>query len=169
VTENHASSERRSLPADMAVEEWLAPDRWPLRSFTLPAEAAKGAILLLGGRGDFFEKYLEAFGHWRREGWTVSGFDWRGQGGSGRTYSGPGSHIGDFSTYVTDLEAYWSQWRPEAAGPRVVIAHSMGAHVVLKALVDRSITPAGIVERDGPREEALARVDAFLGRLTACS
>src|SRR5256885_5327523 len=39
--------------------------------------------LFQGGRGDIFEKYLESFSHWKGQGWTITSFDWRGQGGSG--------------------------------------------------------------------------------------
>jgi lysophospholipase len=136
---------RRQLPADMIVEPWRAPDGWVLRSFRLLArKSAIGQILFLGGRGDFFEKYLEAMAAWRDLGWTVSGFDWRGQGGSGHLHSGDACHIDDFSSLVADLEAFVADWRARAAGPHVAIAHSMGAHILLRAVIDRRAELEGI-------------------------
>jgi lysophospholipase len=137
---------RRQLPPDMAVEPWLAPDGWTFRSFRLPAaEPGTGEILFLGGRGDFFEKYLEAIVAWRDAGWTVSGFDWRGQGGSGRLRPGDSCHIDDFSTLVDDLEAFAADWRSKGSGPRVAIAHSMGAHILMRAVLSDRVSFDGIV------------------------
>ena len=102
----------------MVIAPWRAPDGWALRSFDLAAEApAKGEIVFLGGRGDFFEKYLELFELWQSAGWNVSGFDWRGQGGSGRTHQGNSCHIEDFADFVGDLEAgVWTG--PRGRNPR---------------------------------------------------
>lgn len=137
---------RRRLPHDMAVAPWTAPCGWNLRSFRLPAKGtAKGEILFLGGRGDFFEKYLEAFDGWRSVGWTVSGFDWRGQGGSGRTHHADACHIDDFATFVADLEAFASSWQSQGGGPHIAIGHSMGAHVLLKAIATDRLEFDGIV------------------------
>ena len=72
---------RRILPADAMLDEWRAPDGFVLRRMTwAPGSASRGALLFAGGRGDFIEKYLEAFAHWHGAGWNVTAFDWRGQG-----------------------------------------------------------------------------------------
>ncbi|WEK43564.1 MAG: alpha/beta hydrolase [Candidatus Sphingomonas colombiensis] len=136
---------RRALPAGASISYWAAPDGWAIRRFDWPAEGTpRGAILFQGGRGDVFEKYLETFGYWHDAGWTVASFDWRGQGGSGRL--SPDQHVGhasDFAPWIADLAAFWQAW--DAPGPRVIMGHSMGGYLVLRALVERAVDPAAAV------------------------
>lgn len=140
-----ASPIRRAIPAGASISQWAAPDGWPIRRFDWPAEGeARGAILFQGGRGDVFEKYLETFGHWHDAGWTIASFDWRGQGGSGRLSANPRvGHAADFAPWIADLAAFWRSW--EAPGPRVIMGHSMGGYLVLRALVERAVDPAAAV------------------------
>jgi lysophospholipase len=133
-------SSRRQIPANLSIETWHAPDGWPLRRFIMQAEGTpRGSILFLGGRGDFFEKYLEAFEDWHRAGWNVGGFDWRGQGGSGRTHPDGFCHADDFAEFSDDLSAYCGAWWKETPGPHVAIGHSLGGHLLLKAVAQRSV------------------------------
>lgn len=137
-------SARRRVPDNFVVRTWLAPDGWELRSFGQGVEGpAKGSLLFLGGRGDFFEKYLETFEHWAAIGWGVAGFDWRGQGGSGRLHPADLCHIEDFSAFLGDLAAFAANWRAQTSRPHVAIGHSMGAHVLLRAVAQ------GLLELDG--------------------
>ncbi len=145
-----ASSEsvRRSYPDGSTIAQWTAPDGWQLRRFDWPsaAERPRGSILFQGGRGDIFEKYLETFHHWHDQGWSITSFDWRGQGGSGRVSDD--AHVGDidgFGTYLADFEAFWKEWAPSAAQPHVVMGHSMGGHLVCRALVKELAAPAAAV------------------------
>ncbi len=98
------------------------------------------------GRGDAYEKYLEVLDHWAQAGWSVSAADWRGQGGSGRlgcdTVTG---HIGDFSMWVEDLAAFWADWTKDRPGPHVLMGHSMGGHLVLRAAAEGLVTPDAMV------------------------
>ena len=140
------STDRRRLPQELVEQEWTGPCGWPFRSFRLPVDGlSKGEILFLGGRGDFFEKYLEAFAAWRRLGWNVSGFDWRGQGGSGRFEGSPFCHIDDFATFVGDLEAFAFNWKNTTTGPHVAIGHSMGGHILLKTALQGRIALDALV------------------------
>lgn len=136
---------RRAIPAGATITQWSAPDGWTIRRFDWPAEGTpRGAILFQGGRGDVFEKYFEAFGHWHAAGWTIASFDWRGQGGSGRLSPDPHvGHVDDFAPWIADIAAFWHAW--DAPGPRVVMGHSMGGYLVLRALLDRAVTPAAAV------------------------
>ena len=137
--------DRRAIPADARLGEWRCPDGWPLRRFDWPG-SGRGSILFQGGRGDIIEKYLEAFGHWHAQGWSITAFDWRGQGGSGRLTRNPNvGDIDDFATYVPDLKAFWADWAPGAPGPRVLIGHSMGGHLVLRALAEGAVNPDATV------------------------
>lgn len=121
----------------MTFRDWTAADGWRLRAFDWPADGARGRLLFLGGRGDFAEKYLEAMAHWRGRGWSVAGFDWRGQGGSGRVLPDPlVNHLDAFDPLVDDLAAFVRAWR-DGDGAHVVVAHSMGAHLLLRLLVEQ--------------------------------
>ena len=139
------SSVRRTIPDDAHIGYWIAPDGWKLRRFDWPASAPRGRILFQTGRGDIFEKYLETFAHLHTEGWSVTAFDWRGQGGSGRLSSDPHvGHASDYGVFDADLAAFWADWSAEAGAegvPRVVLGHSMGGMMVMRALSARAIAP----------------------------
>jgi len=138
---------RRAIPAAARITRWIASDGWALRRFDWPAEGEpRGSILFAGGRGDIFEKYLELFAHWHSQGWAVTWLDWRGQGGSGRLTPDPRiGHIGDFAIYVTDFAEFYVEWSGQAHGPRVLMGHSMGGHLVLRAAVERVADPDALV------------------------
>ena len=131
---------RRLVPEQFVFSSWHAADGWMLRRFDWPHSHPKGSLLFLGGRGDFAEKYLEAFHHWHRGGWALTGFDWRGQGGSGRFLPDPLiCHIPDFDALLDDLDAFMRDWQQQAPRPHVIVAHSMGAHLALRLLAARQI------------------------------
>lgn len=138
---------RRAIPAAARITRWTARDGWALRRFDWPAKGqVRGRILFQGGRGDIFEKYLEAFAHWHTQGWSITSFDWRGQGGSGRLSPDPHvGHIDDFRLYVDDFRDFWALWVAEGDGPHVVIGHSMGGHLVLRALAEGAAMPDAAV------------------------
>ena len=131
--------DRRAHPEKAVFSTWTAPDGWPCRRMDWPPPEGvrgKGSLLFAGGRGDFIEKYLEALAHWRERGWAVTAFDWRGQGGS----RGPPESHGDVDSLdllVDDFAALIGQWRAEGDGPHVAVAHSMGAHLLLRLLAER--------------------------------
>jgi lysophospholipase len=130
--------DRRAIPADARFTTWTAADGWTHRMLErrqpegLPV---RGSLLFAGGRGDFIEKYLEVQDHWIRSGWNVTAFDWRGQGGS--QGDRPGGWLDRFETLVGDLAGLIHAWRTETPAPHVVVAHSMGGHVLLRTLADR--------------------------------
>ncbi|RYD58466.1 MAG: alpha/beta hydrolase [Sphingomonadales bacterium] len=141
-------SARRAIPEGARIHFWTSPAGAQLRAFAWPAAPGKprGSILFQGGRGDVFEKYLEAFAHWHAQGWTITSFDWRGQGGSGRlTSAGNCGHIEDFADYVADFRAFYTEWAENTPGPHVVMGHSMGGHLVLRGLVEGAAGPDAAV------------------------
>ncbi|WP_240782114.1 alpha/beta fold hydrolase [Qipengyuania sediminis] len=127
---------------------WRAPDGHEIRRIDWVGDTAtsRGSILFLPGRGDAYEKYLEACEEWYRAGWCVTAADWRGQGGSGRLGSDPTTgHVADFSVWLDDIGAFWRDWRRERPGPHIAMGHSMGGHLVLRAAAERRIAPAALV------------------------
>ena len=143
-----ATFDRRALPAGSREEAWRAGDGHEIRTLELaaPDSEARGSLLFFPGRGDFYEKYLEALWHWRGQGWQVSAADWRGQAMSGRLASdGDTGHVADFSLWVDDLAALYEAWSDQKPGPHVVVAHSMGGHILLRALAEKRIAPSAAV------------------------
>lgn len=139
--------DRRAIPAGAEIHHWRAADGVSLRSFEWPAQGTpRGSILFQGGRGDVFEKYLEVLDHWHARGWSITSLDWRGQGGSARLTEGANcGHIDDFAHYIDDFRSFAGEWQAACPGPHVVMGHSMGGHLVLRALVERVVTPDAAV------------------------
>ena len=157
-----AAIDRRTIPPGAQEGIWQAQDGHALRRIDWPgagegAGKARGSILFFPGRGDHYEKYLETLEEWHRAGWRVTAMDWRGQAGSGRlggdAFIG---HIADFDIWVDDLAHIWSAWVEETPGPHVLAGHSMGGHLVMRALIDGRVAPdaavlsAPMLEMSGP-------------------
>lgn len=147
MTYQKVTIDRRKIPGAAVETRWEASDGWSIRCIDWTAEGRpRGSILFLPGRGDIYEKYLEAMAHWHASGWNVTGSDWRGQAGAGRMSDDRHvGHIDDFSTWVRDLAELWTAWKAERPGPHVVIAHSMGGHLVGRALIEGIIDPDAVV------------------------
>ena len=128
----------RVHPAGVLFSEWPAPDGMTLRRMDwppTPRRRKRGSLLFVNGRGDFIEKYLETYAHFRNAGWAVTTFDWRGQGGS----RGPGEEKAraSFDILVEDLAALLEDWRGASPAPHVALGHSMGGHLLLRTVIDR--------------------------------
>lgn len=135
----------RALPATARLDVWRAPDGWAHRRFDWPRDGGRGQVLVQGGRADVAEKYLGVIAHLHGRGWSVASFDWRGQGGSGRLGRDPTvGHAESFAAQVDDLAAFWGEWAV-GPGPHVLLAHSMGGHFALRAVVEGRIDPDALV------------------------
>lgn len=138
---------RRAIPADAVESMWHASDGWAIRRIDWQGAASpRGSILFLPGRGDHYEKYLETLAYYAATGWRVTAIDWRGQGASGRLLDDPEvGHIDDFGTWIADLLGFWGSWKLEMPAPHVVMAHSMGGHLAMRALAEKAIDPDAVV------------------------
>jgi len=101
-----------------------------------PGIAPRGYCAVFSGQTEFLEKYLEVIDELASRGFAGAALDWRGQGGSTRTLADPlKAHVGDFAEYDADLSVFMDEVvRPAAAAPPIALAHSMGAHILLRAL-----------------------------------
>jgi lysophospholipase len=117
-----------------AVGASLRAARFP----AAPDVPAQGVCVLLNGQTEFIEKYFEVIDELRGRGFSVATMDWRGQGGSTRmTEDSRKSFVGDFSEYDDDLDTLMNWIVTPMLGPGekpVALAHSMGAHVLLRRL-----------------------------------
>lgn len=145
---------RRAIPQGARIGYWTAPDGWKLRRLDWPAATPRGRLLFQTGRGDIFEKYLETLAHFHAGGWSVTAFDWRGQGGSGRLSADPHvGHASDYGVFDDDLAAFWTDWTAQGDLPgdgpgdlpNVVLGHSMGGMMTMRALASRAIRPAAAI------------------------
>lgn len=137
--------DRRAIPAQASESSWSARDGHSIRriDWTQSSDlSARGAILFMPGRGDAYEKYLETLHQWYVDGWSITAADWRGQAGSGRLgKDATTGHVEDFTIWTEDLAAFWADWIIHTPGPHIIAAHSMGGHIVMRALVDQVIAP----------------------------
>lgn len=150
VTDPAAAS--AAVPTEVAAA-WRPADRYGfidgaggrLRAAVWNATGTqRGSVILLGGRGEFIEKYAtEVVGELLGRGFAVLSMDWRGQGLSSRPLADRGKgHISDFATYVADLRLFLETVvAPDTPRPVIVLAHSMGAHIVLRALAEHGPGP----------------------------
>lgn len=136
----------------------------------------RGTVCLVQGRTEYIEKYFETIADFRRRGFAVATFDWRGQGGSDRL-------IGNRTVgYVDRFEDYWTDLRcfhadillPDCPGPFYLVGHSMGGLVSLLAatrdrmMFDRVFLSAPMVslhkmEESLTRWATVAETVSFLG------
>ncbi len=97
----------------------------------------RGTVCLFGGRGEYIEKYFEVIADLRRRGFAVATMDWRGQGGSERELANQRKgHVWDFAEYDKDLARFMKDIvLPDCPPPFVALAHSMGAHILIRNAV----------------------------------
>lgn len=164
--------DRRAIPPHASETIWRASDGHELRRIDWPGAAGtgtrpRGSILFLPGRGDNYEKYLESLEQWHRAGWRVTAADWRGQAGSGRLGKDKVTgHIEDFGDWVSDLGHLWQSWKADTPGPHVLAGHSMGGHLVLRALMERAVDPDALF-LSAPMLGFVGRIPAAIGHAAA--
>ena len=146
---------RRAIPAGARESRWALPDGHLLRRIALapvmaPITASatgcppRGSLLFMPGRADFYETYWETLESWAGQGWQVSAADWRGQGASGRMTANPlVGDIADFAVWIADLGALWGDFVDANPPPHILVGHSMGGHLVLRAAADGALAQSG--------------------------
>jgi lysophospholipase len=129
-------------------------------------DTCRGSAVILGGRTEFMEKYLDSIHQLNVRGFDAFSMDWRGQGLSSRLL--PDSrrgYIDTYDRYVSDLELFFARVvRPKGSGPLIAIAHSMGANILAQYLsrwprsVDKGIMLAPMINiYTDPIPEVVAR------------
>lgn len=128
------------IEASGGAVHWLeAPGGVHLRAAHWP-HGPRGTVLLLNGRTEFIEKYLEPIAELQSRGFAVWTMDWRGQGLSTRLL--PDRilhHVAHFDDYLNDLDLLLDRHvlTGLAARPLVLMAHSMGGNIAARMLARR--------------------------------
>lgn len=108
---------------------------WPAAPETPQGDAR--TLLLFPGRTEYIEKYGRVAREFTARGYHVLAIDWRGQGLSDRALEDPmPGHVGDFAEYQRDIDAMLDLADAlSLPGPRLLLAHSMGGCIGLRALM----------------------------------
>ena len=77
------------LPPGARTWPVLTRDRKLLRGMMASPQQARGTVVIIGGRGDFAERYFETMRELMARGFAVASVDLRGQGGSERLHRNP--------------------------------------------------------------------------------
>jgi lysophospholipase len=116
---------------------FLTQDKVRIRYAIWPksAGAHRGTVCLVQGRTEFIEKYFETIADFRKRGFSVATFDWRGQGGSDRLIGNKNlGYIDKFDDYWCDLKSFHAEiLLPDCPPPFYLVGHSMGGLVSLFA------------------------------------
>lgn len=126
--------------SNLSVTTLKTPDGRYLRAGVwdvAPGAAPRATIVLLEGHAEFLEKYGDVANELNARGFSVVSLDWRGQGASDRQRGVHGNrqgHVGKFEEYDLDLAILLNQVARNTGGPLIGLAHSMGAHILLRHL-----------------------------------
>ncbi len=101
-----------------------------------PKGESRGTAILQGGRSECMEKHQENIEALLERGYRVWSLDWRGQGLSSRLLPDrQKGHIDSFETFLHDFHGFIEDIVvPESGRPEVIIAHSMGGHILMRYL-----------------------------------
>ncbi len=134
-----------------------------------PQGAAAGVVLVLPGFGEFIEKYHETVGELLQRGWSVYVLDWYGQGLSTRALANRQKvHVADFRRHLSDLHKLVEAALPaHAQATRLVLAHSMGAHLALRYMFEHPRSFDLAVLASPMVDLSYGRMPRWLARLVA--
>ena len=146
------------VPEGARVGYFRTSDKVRLRYALWPKSegAHRGTICLVQGRTEYIEKYFETIADFRRRGFSVATFDWRGQGGSDRLIGNAKlGYVDRFDDYWTDLKSFHGEiLLPDCPPPYYLVGHSMGGLAALYAgindrlMFDRIFLSAPMVALD---------------------
>jgi lysophospholipase len=132
-------------PEGLAVRKLTGAGGKAFRVGFAPLEGARGTVAVLPGRTECIEKYFEIARDIQGMGYAVALVEPRGQGLSDRLAANPAAgHIDDFAHAAADLAQAVSELA-DMPRPLVVLGHSAGGGVVLRALLDGLIAPRAAI------------------------
>lgn len=125
-----------SIPAGASAAWFAGAGGVRLRAALFqPAEAARGTVVLSGGRTEPIEKYYEVAGELTGRGFVVLAHDWRGQGLSARLLKEPlKGHASGYHDFIADYGHLLDAFEPSLPRPWLAVGHSMGGALTALAL-----------------------------------
>jgi lysophospholipase len=135
---------------DGAEELWLeGRGGLKIRALWAPApkRPARGSVILCNGRTEFVEKYFEVIRELQQRNFAVYTIDWRGQGLSDRLIKKRlAGHIDTMDEAVADLaQGVKNMGEGKLPRPYIMLAHSMGGNIGLRALQTRRLEVEGAI------------------------
>ncbi len=116
-------------------------DGQPLFLRNWPRAHARGAALIVHGLGEHSGRHARLASWFNRRGYAVRSYDQRGHGQSpGRR--GALRHGNDL---LTDLAAVYAHYAAAVAQPPLLLGHSMGGLVALRAVLEGAVVPPALV------------------------
>jgi lysophospholipase len=122
--------------------EVVAADGLRIRMAHFEHPQPQAHLFFVTGINDSYLRNIETIFDLYQLGFSVTSYDHRSQGGSGRTSSNRQMvHIDHFSDYVSDLSAVIEATRPLSSSvPRVVVSASMGGGIVAQYIMQNPHT-----------------------------
>lgn len=121
---------------------WLdMPDGQPLRLHDWPLPQARGGVLIVHGLGEHAGRYANLARWLNTQGYTVRAWDQRGHGES----PGPRGVLGHPDDLLADLSVVHADYARTLGTAPLLLGHSMGGLVALRAVLDERITPKALV------------------------
>ena len=145
---------------------WLEmPDGQPLRLHDWPLPQARGGVLLVHGLGEHAGRYADLARWFNAQGYAARSYDQRGHGES----PGPRGVLNHPDDLLADLAVVYADYARTLGAAPLLLGHSMGGLVALRAVLDERITPQALVlSSPALRSHAspgLRRLAATLARL----
>ena len=121
---------------------WLAmPDGQQLRLRDWPAAQARGAVLVVHGLGEHAGRYRQLAQWFNDRGYAVRAYDQRGHGES----PGPRGVLAHPDDLLADLSVVHADYARSLGSAPLLLGHSMGGLVALRAVLDGRVAPRALV------------------------
>lgn len=122
---------------------WLKmPDGQPLRLHDWPLpQAQRGGVLLVHGLGEHAGRYGRLAQWFNARGYSVRGYDQRGHGES----VGPRGVLSHPDDLLADLAVVHADYARTLDAAPLLLGHSMGGLVALRAVLDERVVPRALV------------------------
>jgi alpha-beta hydrolase superfamily lysophospholipase len=121
---------------------WLAmPDSQQLYLRDWPNPFAHDAVLIVHGLGEHSGRYEQLAQWFLARGYAVRSYDQRGHGRS----PGPRAALRRSDDLLSDLATVYKHYAAGLNKPPLLLGHSMGGLVTLRAVLDRRIEPPALV------------------------
>ena len=121
---------------------WLQmPDGKPLRLHDWPLPQARGGVLIVHGLGEHAGRYANLARWLNAHGYAVRAWDQRGHGQS----PGPRGVLDHPDDLLADLSVVHADYARALGAAPLLLGHSMGGLVALRAVLDERVTPKALV------------------------